>query len=115
LHTSNPGAIAQRQIKQVSAILKQLNQELATKITGATAVSFSPPAIPGFSPLGGFNMQLEDTTNGRLSFQEFAETRKIFCKKRTKVAFFRHRVPSRNLLPTHRNMKSISTGISLMR
>ncbi|PZV09094.1 MAG: hydrophobe/amphiphile efflux-1 family RND transporter [Leptolyngbya sp.] len=72
----------------VSAILKKLNQELATKITGATAVSFSPPAIPGFSPLGGFNMQLEDTTNGRLSFQEFAGNAQDILRKANKSGIF---------------------------
>jgi HAE1 family hydrophobic/amphiphilic exporter-1 len=72
----------------VSAILKKLNSELATKITGATAVSSSPPPIPGFSPLGGFNMQLEDTTNGRLSFQEFSANAQDILQKANQSGIF---------------------------
>ncbi|MBW4695735.1 MAG: efflux RND transporter permease subunit [Lyngbya sp. HA4199-MV5] len=72
----------------VAATLKRLNGELATKITGATAVGSSPPAIPGFSPLGGFNMQLEDTTNGRLSFQEFAANAQDILKEANQSGIF---------------------------
>ncbi|MBD2159063.1 efflux RND transporter permease subunit [Leptolyngbya sp. FACHB-16] len=72
----------------VSAILKKLNGELATKITGATAVGSSPPPIPGFSPLGGFNMQLEDTTNGRLSFQEFAANAQDILQRANQSGIF---------------------------
>ncbi len=72
----------------VSAILKKLNGELATKITGATAIGSSPPPIPGFSPLGGFNMQLEDTTNGRLSFQEFADNAQDILQKANDSGIF---------------------------
>ena len=72
----------------VAAILKKLNGELAGKITGATAVGSSPPAIPGFSPLGGFNMQIEDTTNGRLSFQEFAANAQDILKEANQSGLF---------------------------
>ena len=72
----------------VAAVLKNLNGELAGKITGATAVGSSPPAIPGFSPLGGFNMQVEDTTNGRLSFQEFAANAQDILKEANQSGIF---------------------------
>jgi HAE1 family hydrophobic/amphiphilic exporter-1 len=72
----------------VAAILKKLNGELAGKITGATAVGSSPPAIPGFSPLGGFNMQVQDTTNGRLSFQEFAANAQDILKEANQSGIF---------------------------
>lgn len=72
----------------VAATLKRLNGELAQKITGAIAVGSSPPPIPGFSPLGGFNMQLEDTTNGRLSFQEFAANAQAILKEANQSGIF---------------------------
>lgn len=55
------------------AIAQALSMTFAETITGAVAAASSPPAIPGFSPLGGFNMQLQDTTGGRYSFQEFQQ------------------------------------------
>ena len=72
----------------VAAILKRLNGEFAGKVTGAVAVGSSPPPIPGFSPLGGFNMQLEDTTNGRLSFQEFAANAQAILQKANQSGMF---------------------------
>jgi HAE1 family hydrophobic/amphiphilic exporter-1 len=72
----------------VAAILKRLNGEFAGKVTGAVAVGSSPPPIPGFSPLGGFNMQLEDTTNGRLSFQEFAANAQSILQKANQSGMF---------------------------
>lgn len=73
----------------VSAILKRLNRELSGKITGATAIAASPPPIPGFSPLGGFNMQIEDTTNGRLTFSEFAANAEDILQKANKSGIFK--------------------------
>jgi HAE1 family hydrophobic/amphiphilic exporter-1 len=72
----------------VTAILKGLNGELGGNITGAIALGSSPPPIPGFSPLGGFNMQIEDTTNGRLSFQEFAANAQDILQKANKSNMF---------------------------
>ena len=58
--------------QNVFAILKKLNIALNQKLgSQALVAAFSPPPIPGFSPTGGFQMQLQDTTNGRISYQEF--------------------------------------------
>lgn len=74
--------------QNVTAILAKLNGEIGGNITGAIARGFSPPPIPGFSPLGGFNMQLEDTTNGQLSFQEFAANAQEILEKANKSGIF---------------------------
>lgn len=55
----------------VDAIIKKLNLAFAEKIPRSLVAAFNPPAIPGFNPQGGFNMNLLDTTGGKISFQEF--------------------------------------------
>jgi HAE1 family hydrophobic/amphiphilic exporter-1 len=45
--------------EQLQAIKQRLNQELS-KLPQGTAVSFSPPAIPGVGTSGGFTFVLED-------------------------------------------------------
>ncbi len=72
----------------VDSILKGLNQDLGGKITGAVAVASSSAPIPGFSPLGGFNMQLEDTTGGKYSFQEFEANAKEILQKANQTPVF---------------------------
>ncbi|MBW4584470.1 efflux RND transporter permease subunit [Aetokthonos hydrillicola Thurmond2011] len=72
----------------VSAILKRLNVDLGNKITGAIVVASSPPPISGFSPLGGANMQLEDTTQGRYSFQDFAANAQAILQKANQTGVF---------------------------
>jgi hydrophobic/amphiphilic exporter-1 (mainly G- bacteria), HAE1 family len=72
----------------VPAILKKLNGAFAQKITGATVLVASRPPIAGFSPLGGANMQIEDTTNGRLSFQEFAQNAQTVLQKANQTGIF---------------------------
>jgi len=72
----------------VSSILKRLNGEFTKKITGANVIASSPPPIPGFSPLGGVNMQIEDTTNGRYSFQEFAASVQDVLQKANQTGIF---------------------------
>ena len=67
--------------EDVDSIIGRVKKEFTKTITGAIAVVSSPPPIPGFSPLGGFNMQLEDTTNGKYSFSDFqANAQKILQK-----------------------------------
>ncbi|MBV9388413.1 MAG: efflux RND transporter permease subunit, partial [Chroococcidiopsidaceae cyanobacterium CP_BM_ER_R8_30] len=68
--------------------LKHLNGEFGSNITGALVAASSPPPIPGFSPLGGFNMQLEDTTNGKISFQDFAADAQAILKKANQTGIF---------------------------
>ena len=53
-----------------SAILTRINREFAT-IPEAIITAVSPPPIQGFSTLGGFELQLEDRTNGRLTIDDF--------------------------------------------
>ncbi|MBE8970422.1 efflux RND transporter permease subunit [Nostocales cyanobacterium LEGE 12452] len=53
-----------------SAILARINKEFAT-IPEAIITAVSPPPIQGFSTLGGFELQLEDRTNGRLTINDF--------------------------------------------
>ncbi|MEH2436663.1 MAG: efflux RND transporter permease subunit [Nostoc sp.] len=53
-----------------SAILARINKEFAT-IPEAIITAVSPPPIQGFSTLGGFELQLEDRTNGRLTIDDF--------------------------------------------
>jgi len=74
--------------QSVNSILKRLNGEFATKITGAVAIASSSPPIPGFSPLGGFNMQLQDTTGGRLTFQDFAANAQAILQKANQSGIF---------------------------
>jgi HAE1 family hydrophobic/amphiphilic exporter-1 len=72
----------------VTAILKHLNGEFSHTVTGATAVASSTAPIPGFSPLGGFNMQLQDTTNGRITFQDFAANAQSILQKANQSGMF---------------------------
>ncbi|BCL39530.1 efflux RND transporter permease subunit [Nostoc sp. MS1] len=53
-----------------SAILGRINGAFA-KIPEAIITAVSPPPIQGFSTLGGFELQLEDRTNGRLTIDDF--------------------------------------------
>ncbi len=72
----------------VTALLKQLNGSFAKKIQGASVLASSPPPIRGFSPLGGVNMQLEDRTNGRLTFQEFAQNAQAILAKANQTGMY---------------------------
>ncbi len=53
--------------EQLQAIKAHLNQELS-KLPGAIAFSFSPPAIPGVGTSGGFTFILEDRSGGNVQF-----------------------------------------------
>lgn len=72
----------------VPAILKRLNGAFSKNIYGATVRAASRPPIAGFSPLGGVNMQIQDTTNGRLTFQEFAQNADTVIQKANKTGIF---------------------------
>ncbi len=72
----------------VTALLKRLNKELSQKVTGASVLASSPPPIRGFSPLGGVNMQLQDTTNGRFTFQEFAQNAQAVLQKANQTGMY---------------------------
>lgn len=74
--------------QSVTALLKRLNGDFSQKVTGASVLASSPPPIRGFSPLGGVNMQLEDTTNGRLTFQEFAQNAQTILQKANQTGMF---------------------------
>jgi hydrophobic/amphiphilic exporter-1 (mainly G- bacteria), HAE1 family len=53
--------------EQLQAIKAHLNRELS-KIPGAIAFGFSPPAIPGVGTSGGFTFILEDRSGGDVQF-----------------------------------------------
>ncbi|KAF3884323.1 MULTISPECIES: efflux RND transporter permease subunit [Nostocales] len=56
--------------QSASAILNRINGAFQT-IPEAIITAVSPPPIQGFSTLGGFELQLEDRTNGRLTIDDF--------------------------------------------
>ncbi|MDZ8189043.1 MAG: efflux RND transporter permease subunit [Nostoc sp. ChiSLP02] len=56
--------------QSASAILGRINGAFQT-IPEAIITAVSPPPIQGFSTLGGFELQLEDRTNGRLTIDDF--------------------------------------------
>ena len=53
--------------EQLQAIKAHLNRELS-KLPGAIAFGFSPPAIPGVGTSGGFTFILEDRSGGDVQF-----------------------------------------------
>jgi HAE1 family hydrophobic/amphiphilic exporter-1 len=53
--------------EQFQAIKAHLNRELS-KVSGAIAFGFSPPAIPGVGTSGGFTFVLEDRSGGDVQF-----------------------------------------------
>ncbi len=57
--TFKPWSDRKDNAEQLQAIKQRLNQEL-TKLPQGAAFSFSPPAIPGVGPSGGFTFVLED-------------------------------------------------------
>ncbi|BAY79258.1 transporter (plasmid) [Nostoc linckia NIES-25] len=59
--------------QSATAILGRINGAFAT-IPEAIITAVSPPPIQGFSTLGGFELQLEDRTNGRLTIDDFFAT-----------------------------------------
>ncbi|BAY60363.1 transporter [Calothrix brevissima NIES-22] len=56
--------------QSASAILGRINGAFQT-IPQAIITAVNPPPIQGFSTLGGFELQLEDRTNGRLTIDDF--------------------------------------------
>ncbi len=56
--------------QSASAILGRINGAFQT-IPDAILTAVNPPPIQGFSTLGGFELQLEDRTNGRLTIDDF--------------------------------------------
>jgi HAE1 family hydrophobic/amphiphilic exporter-1 len=75
--------------QNVFSILKSLNIALNKKIgSQALVAGFDPPPIPGFSPTGGFEMQLQDTTNGKITFQEFQANAHEILKKANQTPVF---------------------------
>ncbi|WNZ24962.1 efflux RND transporter permease subunit [Leptolyngbya sp. NK1-12] len=54
----------------VQEIIGRLNRQFAA-IQDAVVVVFNTPAVPGFSATGGFEFILQDSSGGRLSFEEF--------------------------------------------
>jgi HAE1 family hydrophobic/amphiphilic exporter-1 len=53
-----------------TAILQRLNGQFR-QVTDAKVIGTNPPPIQGFSALGGFEIQITDNTNGRLTIDNF--------------------------------------------
>ena len=72
--------------EQLHAIEAHLNQELS-KLPGAIAFSFSPPAIPGVGTSGGFTFVLEDRSGGDVQFlSKNLDTFLASARKRPEIA-----------------------------
>jgi len=72
--------------EQLQAIKAHLNQELS-KLPGAIAFSFSPPAIPGVGTSGGFTFILEDRSGGDVQFlSKNLQTFLAAARKRPEIA-----------------------------
>ncbi len=70
----------------VDSILRTLNGKFRT-ITDAVVLALNPSPIPGFSPTGGVEMQVQDRTGGQLSIDDFAaNAREIIAKANQKPA-----------------------------
>ncbi|MCU0524291.1 MAG: efflux RND transporter permease subunit [Elainella sp. Prado103] len=66
--------------QSVQAIVDRLNREFA-QIQDAVVRVFNTPAVPGFSATGGFEFVLQDSSGGRLGFEEFlAAAREIIAR-----------------------------------
>ncbi len=66
--------------QSVEGILKTLNGRFR-EITDAVVVGVNPSPIPGFSPTGGVEMQLQDRSGGQLTIDDFAQNaREIIAK-----------------------------------
>ena len=55
--------------QSAEAIIESLNAKLVG-LSDGMAVAIGPPAVPGFSPQGGFYFQFNDLSNGAYSFNE---------------------------------------------
>ncbi len=66
--------------QSASAILRRINGAFQT-IPEAIITAVNPPPIQGFSTLGGFELQLEDRTNGRLTIDDFFATAQAVIAK----------------------------------
>ena len=72
--------------EQLQAIKAHLNQALS-KLPGAIAFSFSPPAIPGVGTSGGFTFILEDRSGGDVQFlSKNLQTFLAAARKRPEIA-----------------------------
>src|SRR5580704_14811230 len=72
--------------EQFQTLKAHLNQQLS-KLPGAVAFGFSPPAIPGVGTAGGFTFMLEDRSGGDVQF--LAKNLNVFleaARKRPEIA-----------------------------
>ena len=58
--------------QSAEAIIKSLNEKLVG-LSDGMAVAIGPPAVPGFSPQGGFYFQFNDLSNGAYSFNQLSD------------------------------------------
>ncbi|WP_413441503.1 efflux RND transporter permease subunit [Synechococcus sp. MIT S1220] len=66
--------------QSADAIIKRLNARLI-QLSDGTAVAIGPPAVPGFSPQGGFYFQFNDESNGAYSFNQLADMAKALINE----------------------------------
>lgn len=66
--------------QSVQELISTLNRKFAA-IQNAVVVVFNTPAVPGFSATGGFEFILQDSSGGRLTFEDFlGATQEIIAK-----------------------------------
>ena len=73
--------------EKAPAIVQRLNAKLS-KLSGGLAVAAQPPAVPGFSPQGGFYFQFNDQSNGGYSFNELDDLASQLVREGNGTGFF---------------------------
>jgi len=89
------------------AIIKRLNSQLIQLSRGLAKAS-GPPAVPGFSPQGGFYFQFNDLSNGQYSLNELSDLADQLIKEGNASGNF-------STLYTQFNPSSPAVGLSINR
>ena len=89
------------------AIIKRLNSQLIQLSEGLAKAS-GPPAVPGFSPQGGFYFQFNDLSNGQYSLNELSDLADQLIKEGNASGNF-------STLYTQFNPSSPAVGLSINR
>ena len=97
-------------------IVRRLNAAFATRVTGAIALSFAPPAIPGLGTGAGFTMMLQDRGGNSpeyLSEQSMAYIKAANEHPAISTAYTQYRANSPQLLLDISDAKALKLGVSL--
>ena len=84
--TLKPWAERTKSGLDAQSVLANINRQLFTQVSEATAFAFSPPAIPGFGNAGGFSLWLQDRSGGSIDFLD--RNLQLFlaeCRKRPEL------------------------------